>query len=51
VSRASAGELLAALWVLGDHPTPAVVRHASALVDHADDRVRRAARFVVGRRP
>ena len=50
VSRASAGELLAALWVLGDHPTPAVVRRASALVDHDDDRVRRAARFVVGRR-
>lgn len=50
VARATTDELLAALWVLGDHPTPAVVRRASALVDHPEDRVRRAARFVVGRR-
>ncbi|MCB9687955.1 MAG: serine/threonine protein kinase [Alphaproteobacteria bacterium] len=45
----SAEQLVAALWILGDHPTDEVLRHAAPLAQHSEDRVRRAARFVLQR--
>ncbi|MCA9493855.1 MAG: serine/threonine protein kinase [Myxococcales bacterium] len=46
---ATAEQLVAALWILGDHPTDEVLRHAAPLAQHTEDRVRRAARFVLQR--
>ena len=46
---ANPDQLVAALWILGDHPSEEVRRHAAPLAAHGEDRVRRAARFVLQR--
>ncbi len=47
--QAAPEQLVAALWLLGDHPSEALLRHAGPLASHREDRVRRAAKFVLGR--